>query len=62
MHIAIIGAGTSGICAAKHALSQGCEVTVFEQTKQVGGTWVYSDSIGTDQFGLEVNSSMYKGL
>lgn len=62
MHIAVIGAGTAGICAAKHALAAGCKVTVFEQAKQVGGTWVYSDNIGKDEFGLDVHSSMYKGL
>lgn len=62
MRVAVIGAGTAGICAAKHALAAGCTVTVFEQARQVGGTWVYTDSIGRDEFGLEVHSSMYKGL
>lgn len=62
MHIAVIGAGMAGICAAKHAINRGYKVTVFEQAKQVGGTWVYSDNIGTDEFGLDVHSSMYKGL
>lgn len=62
MRIAVIGAGTAGICAAKHALAAGYDVTVFEQARQVGGTWVYTDSIGRDEFGLEVHSSMYKGL
>lgn len=62
MHIAVIGAGTAGICAAKHALVRGYKVTVFEQAKQVGGTWVYTENVGTDEFGLEVHSSMYKGL
>lgn len=62
MHIAVIGAGTAGICAAKHALANGYQVTVYEQAKQVGGTWVYTDQIGNDEFGLDVHSSMYKGL
>lgn len=62
MHIAVIGAGTAGICAAKHALANGFTVTVYEQAKRVGGTWVYTDQIGNDEFGLDVHSSMYKGL
>lgn len=39
VHICVIGAGTAGLCAAKTAHEQGCQVTVFEQAKQVGGTW-----------------------
>lgn len=62
MHIAVIGAGTAGMCAAKHALSKGCEVTVFEQTNQLGGIWVYTDEVGKNEFGLDVHSAMYKGL
>lgn len=62
MHIAVIGAGTAGLCAAKHAIQSGCRVTVFEQAKQVGGTWVYSDKVGVDEYGLEVHTSMYQGL
>lgn len=62
MHIAIIGAGTAGLCAAKHALTAGCQVTVFELAQQVGGTWVYSDKIGIDEYGLDVHTSMYQGL
>lgn len=62
MHIAVIGAGTAGICAAKHALENDFEVTVFEQAAQVGGTWVYTDTVGKNEFGLDVHSSMYQGL
>lgn len=62
MHVAVIGAGTAGICAVKHALDNGFNVTAYEQAKQVGGTWVYTDQIGNDEYGLDVHSSMYKGL
>lgn len=62
MNVAVIGAGTAGLCAAKHSLQNGFKVTVFEQARQVGGTWVYTDKIGTDDFGLDVHSSMYQGL
>lgn len=62
MHIAVIGAGTAGLCAAKHAIANGFDVTVLEQAAQVGGTWVYTDTVGKDQFGLDVHTSMYQGL
>lgn len=62
MHIAVIGAGTAGLSAAKHSIENGCDVTVFEQAKQVGGTWVYTDKIGKNEYGLDVHTSMYQGL
>lgn len=62
MKVAVIGAGTAGMCAAKHALAQGHTVTIYEQARKVGGTWVYTDDIGSDEYGLDVHSSMYKGL
>ncbi|XP_059622652.1 senecionine N-oxygenase [Phlebotomus argentipes] len=60
--VAVIGAGTAGLCAAKHSIAAGMDVTVFEQMSQPGGTWVYSDDVGTDKFGLQVHTSMYRGL
>lgn len=62
VHIAVIGAGTAGLCAAKTAIQSDCEVTVFEQAKQVGGTWVYDDNIGQNEHGLDIHTSMYQGL
>lgn len=60
--VCVIGAGTAGLCAAKYSLANGMEVTVFEQANQVGGTWVYSDEIGKNKHGIDVHTSMYKGL
>jgi dimethylaniline monooxygenase (N-oxide forming) len=37
--VAIVGAGPSGIVAAKHALEAGFEVTVFEASGELGGQW-----------------------
>lgn len=62
MHLAVIGAGAAGLAAIKHAKDFGCEVTAFEQTKTIGGTWVYSDRVGKDEHDIEVHSSMYKNL
>ena len=41
--VAVIGAGPSGLTAAKHLLQAGISrVTVFEQSHRVGGNWVYT--------------------
>ena len=37
--MAIIGAGPSGLVAAKHALEAGFDVTVFEASDELGGQW-----------------------
>lgn len=62
LNIAVIGAGTSGLAAAKHALQQGFKVTVFEQTEAIGGTWWYTDRTGKDQYGVPIHSAMYQEL
>lgn len=64
MHIAIIGGGASGLCAARHITTTFSDMTcvVYEQTDQIGGTWVYTDKVGKDQYGLPIHSSMYKNL
>ncbi|KAF4972950.1 hypothetical protein FZEAL_9466 [Fusarium zealandicum] len=43
--IAIIGAGPTGLAAAKYLRAQGAfgEIVIFEQQDQVGGIWNYSD-------------------
>jgi cation diffusion facilitator CzcD-associated flavoprotein CzcO len=62
--VAVIGAGAAGLAAARQLNS--CphlfQFSVFEQAAQLGGTWVYTDLIGQDEFGLPVHSSMYKSL
>lgn len=62
MNIAVIGAGAAGLCAARHSAEAGNRVTVFEQTDVIGGTWVYTDKIGKDDYGMDIHSSMYQGL
>ena len=37
--VAVIGAGPSGIVAAKHALEAGFDVTLYEASDRVGGQW-----------------------
>lgn len=54
--VCVIGAGAAGLCAAKTALENGMDVTVFELSGSVGGTWVYKSDTGND------SGYMYEGL
>lgn len=61
--VCIVGAGAAGLCAARHlAGDKNFEITLFEQTDDVGGTWVYNDRIGLNENGLPIHSSMYQNL
>ena len=62
MRLGIIGGGAAGICAIKNGIAAGCEVIAFEQADQIGGTWVFSSETGQNKYGLDVHTSMYKGL
>lgn len=35
---------------------------MFEMGKQLGGTWVFNEATGKNEYGIDVHSSMYKGL
>jgi cation diffusion facilitator CzcD-associated flavoprotein CzcO len=37
--VAIIGAGASGLAAAKVLLEDGFDVTIFDRQKTIGGIW-----------------------
>ena len=62
--VAVIGAGAAGICALRHLTARPnmFEAVGFEQLGQVGGTWIYTDKSGLDEYGLPIQSSMYKNL
>lgn len=38
-HVAVIGAGISGVVSAGHLLAAGIEVAVFERNHAAGGVW-----------------------
>ncbi|EDV36272.1 uncharacterized protein Dana_GF12882, isoform B [Drosophila ananassae] len=59
--LCIIGAGTGGLCCARHAIDNGFQTTVFELSNQIGGTWVYNEATGSVN-GVDVHSSMYENL
>ncbi|XP_035895834.1 senecionine N-oxygenase-like [Anopheles stephensi] len=62
MSYCIIGAGMAGLAAARRVLEAGGEVMIFERMDQIGGTWIYTDEVGVDRYGLPVHTSMYRGL
>lgn len=62
MHVAIIGAGAAGLASARHVIGSGFTCDVFEMAPALGGTWHYTDDVGTDSYGFPVYSAMYKGL
>jgi cation diffusion facilitator CzcD-associated flavoprotein CzcO len=43
--VCVIGAGPSGITAAKNLLDQSFEVVVYDYGNEVGGNWVFSDTL-----------------
>lgn len=59
---AVIGAGPSGLCTARHAVQKGFEVTVYERNEDIGGQWLYTDKTGKDEYGLNIHTAMYKNL
>ena len=56
---AVIGAGSSGIAAAKALRERGISVTVFETSDRVGGNWVFDNRNGMSAAyrGLHINTS-----
>ena len=53
----------TGLCAARHlAYENQLLPVVYEQSNDIGGTWVYNDKVGSDEHGMPIHSSMYKSL
>lgn len=44
--VCVIGAGPSGIAAAKNCVRSGLDVVVFEKNDKVGGNWVFNAKTG----------------
>ncbi|KAM0934339.1 putative flavin monooxygenase, FAD/NAD(P)-binding domain superfamily [Dioscorea sansibarensis] len=57
---AVIGAGPGGLVAARELRREGHEVTVFEKSTSVGGTWVYNPATDSDR--VAVHGSLYRSL
>ncbi|WP_372787695.1 flavin-containing monooxygenase [Paraconexibacter sp.] len=57
--VAIIGAGSSGIAAAKALHTRGIPFTCFEASDRIGGNWVFGNTNGMSAAyrGLHINTS-----
>ncbi|KAJ9677499.1 hypothetical protein PVL29_022475 [Vitis rotundifolia] len=66
-HVCVVGAGPSGLVAARELRKEGHSVVVMEQNHDIGGQWLYEpkvegeDALGKSTF-LKVHSSMYDSL
>ena len=45
LEVAVIGAGTSGLVAARHLIHAGLRPTIFEAAKTIGGAWTPPPSV-----------------
>lgn len=61
-NIGIIGAGPAGLISAKHAISHGYGVTIYEKSEDIGGTWLYTKNMGTNKYGASIHTALYEGL
>ncbi|KAM0982723.1 hypothetical protein ACFX2I_015577 [Malus domestica] len=66
-NVCVIGAGPSGLVAARELRKEGHRVVVLEQNHEVGGQWLYDPNVeGEDPLGrsptLKVHSSLYSSL
>lgn len=48
--VAVIGAGTSGLCSIKACLDEGLEPTCFESSHDIGGLWRFK--VGDNAFNM----------
>jgi dimethylaniline monooxygenase (N-oxide forming) len=55
--VAVVGAGPSGVLAAKHALDAGFDVTVFEASDALGGQWQATAAHSGVWPGMRTNTS-----
>ncbi|KAJ9567235.1 hypothetical protein OSB04_003201 [Centaurea solstitialis] len=61
--VCVVGAGPSGLVAARELKKEGHKVVVLEQNHDVGGQWLYDPKVDEkDPFGKAVHSSMYESL
>ncbi|MED6184187.1 hypothetical protein PIB30_045075 [Stylosanthes scabra] len=58
--VAVIGAGVSGLVAARELKREHHNVVVFEKNTRVGGTWVYTPETDSDPLSLDPNRSIVR--
>eukprot|EP00579_Thalassiosira_antarctica_P032160 CAMPEP_0201993598 /NCGR_PEP_ID=MMETSP0905-20130828/1762_1 /ASSEMBLY_ACC=CAM_ASM_000554 /TAXON_ID=420261 /ORGANISM="Thalassiosira antarctica, Strain CCMP982" /LENGTH=734 /DNA_ID=CAMNT_0048548461 /DNA_START=64 /DNA_END=2264 /DNA_ORIENTATION=- len=64
LEVAVIGAGTSGLVAARHLIHAGLRPTIFEAARTVGGAWTPSSSsnVNGHSTGNHPASKMWNGM
>ena len=66
MRVAVIGAGAAGLVAAHELGVEGHRVTVFEQSRHVGGLWNYTEGVEDDLLGQRpsrrIHGSLYASM
>lgn len=67
INVAVIGAGAAGLVAARELRREGHKVVVLEKSNRIGGTWVYTPRVESDQLGVDPNravihTSLYSSL
>lgn len=64
VRVCVIGSGAAGLSALRHLSSDldYFEPEAFEQTGDIGGTWIYTEKVGLDENGLPIHTSMYRDL
>lgn len=60
--VGIIGAGPAGLISAKHAIASGYNVTIYEKSVDLGGTWLFTENVGKNKYGGNIHTAMYEGL
>lgn len=62
LNLVVVGAGPAGLVSAKQSIASGHRVTVYEQNEDIGGTWVYTENVGRNKYGMDVHTAMYTEL
>ncbi|KAJ8447321.1 hypothetical protein Cgig2_013098 [Carnegiea gigantea] len=63
LKVAVVGAGVSGLIAARELQREGHRVIIFEKSDKIGGLWVYDPRTESDPLSHEmVHSSLYFSL
>ncbi|XAR63199.1 hypothetical protein NMG60_11023052 [Bertholletia excelsa] len=61
LKVAVIGAGASGLAAARELQREDHQVVVFEKLDRLGGMWVYDPRVESDELGIDPTREIAHG-